>query len=97
MQDKSPEVRLAAEIASALNEESPVAMGQIKQIILTCGPKFATDRLRETIGAEKSGGMMTDDGLRRRTAGGTFLKICKNRMTQGERLSVFGRRQRRNQ
>ena len=87
-------VRQAADIAEALDEHSLDAMEQIKKLIMTCGLKFANARVEETRGVIKNGGLDTDDGLRKRTPGGVFFKLCKNRLNKDERLTVFGYRQR---
>jgi hypothetical protein len=38
----------------------------------------------------KGGGMLTDDGIQRRTPGGVFFKLTKSQTTPKERWAIFG-------
>lgn len=87
---KTREDELADKIAGILKEGDAQAFYQIRRIVLTCGLEFAKDLLRATNTTLKNGGLMTEDGSRKRTPGGVFFKLAKNRMTMDERISVFG-------
>ncbi len=73
-------------LARALNEEKP---DLIRRVIEERGVQFAEDLFAETLRVEESGGLLTKDEKRRRTPGGVFLYLAKERMTEEERQRVF--------
>src|SRR5687768_12692466 len=54
---------------------------QVQSIVELQGDTFALDILAKTIRVEIDGGMMLDDGSRRRTMGGVYIKLAKDEMT----------------
>jgi len=73
--------QLAEEIARQINESEKKPYFQILDIVRLCGDAFARRILDETLEIEAGEGMLVEDGTRRRTAGGVFFKLAKNRMS----------------
>jgi phosphorylated adapter RNA export protein len=53
----------------------------LRQILRTLGPARTIDLLTEALQVEAAGGMLTKDGSRRRTPGGVFFQLVKERVT----------------
>ncbi|XP_077989424.1 phosphorylated adapter RNA export protein-like [Glandiceps talaboti] len=66
---------IAREIIKRLEEQKE---DLIRKIVEVLGNKKALQLLRETEEVERTGGMMTKDGARRRHPGGVFLSILKS-------------------
>lgn len=77
------------EIAEALGETEPQPLEQIRRIIKVMGADFAEELLRETQTVEAEGGMFLERENRRRTPGGVFFFLARNRMTKPQRGKVF--------
>lgn len=92
--DLSPEEKEAVErIMSELGEKLPNVHHQIRQIMEFRGLEWTQALLEETLKIEADGGMMTANEKRRRTPGGVFLYIARQRMTQPERKRIFNNRE----
>jgi len=63
----------------------------LRQILRTLGPARTIDLLTEALQVEAAGGMLTKDGSRRRTPGGVFFQLVKERVTAKERRQLFPR------
>lgn len=81
--------RCAMKIADTLGEIDAKPKRLLRRLIETCGPCFAQGLLEITERIEARGGMMVNDGSRRRTSGGVFFKLAKQRMTTEQRRLVF--------
>ncbi|MBN1220010.1 MAG: hypothetical protein JXM69_13875 [Anaerolineae bacterium] len=79
-------------IAIALNETTEIPLAEIERVVNLIGEERALTILDETLKVEAEGGMLTDDGQRRRTPGGVFFKLVKNQTTPKERGKIFGAR-----
>jgi hypothetical protein len=79
-------------IATALDEKDETPLAEIERVVKVLGDERALTILEQTVKIEVEGGMMTDDGTRRRTAGGVFFKLVKNETTPKERGKIFGAR-----
>ncbi|NDJ84483.1 MAG: hypothetical protein GYB66_01225 [Chloroflexi bacterium] len=86
---RQEEFKLAAQIAEQLNEEAKRPRTQILRIIQECGPEFAAEILVETRNICEQDGMLTQDGTRKRTVGGVFFKLAKDRMPPETRVKIF--------
>ncbi|XP_039271619.2 phosphorylated adapter RNA export protein-like [Styela clava] len=73
--DTDPVDKVAEEIAFRLWERKK---DLIRSLTETLGVKKAIDFCNKTQDIEKSGGLLTMTGLRRRTPGGTFLYLIRN-------------------
>jgi len=80
---------IAREIATVLQETDPVPLEQLARTIEVMGEAFAREVLAETLKVEEAGGMLTNSGNRRRTAGGVYFYLIKGRLTPEERGKIF--------
>lgn len=74
--------QVAGRIAQALGEQDSPPRHQIKRIVEVCGPRQSLAWLKETQAIEARGGMPTSDGARRRTPGGVYFKLVRDRLTR---------------
>ena len=79
----------AKTLAEKLGETNQVALEQIEGVLNICGEDFAREILEETLKIEADGGMMTFKGDRKRTTGGVFFAVAKDKMTAEQRAAVF--------
>lgn len=77
-------------IAKRLGEKGELPLATIGRVVKVLGEKRALAILEEALKVEAEGGMLTDDGERRRTPGGVFFKLVKNQTTSRERGGIFG-------
>jgi PHAX RNA-binding domain len=78
---------LTAEALAAILQEPKVPL--LRQVLRTVGPERCAAILADTLACEASGGMVTKDGTRRRTPGGVFFQLVKERATRQERHRLF--------
>jgi|RhiMetdeSRZDD1v2_1073273.scaffolds.fasta_scaffold36944_6 hypothetical protein len=70
-------------------QESNVPL--LKQVLRTLGQDRTCAVLTDTLQREANGGMWTKDGTRRRTPGGVFFQLVRERATTHERWRLFPR------
>ena len=63
----------------------------LAQVLRTLGPDRTSTVLIETLQCEAAGGMLTKDGTRRRTPGGTFFHLVRQQARPHERRRLFPR------
>ncbi|MDQ5853297.1 MAG: phosphorylated adapter RNA export RNA-binding domain-containing protein, partial [Chloroflexota bacterium] len=80
---------IAATIAQELGETQPVPLAQIRRIVQRLGPEAALAVLEETKQIEAQGGLLLPDGSRRRTPGGVFFFLVRQRVTPEDRAVIF--------
>ena len=80
---------LTGETLAAILQEPQVAL--LRQVLRTVGPERCAAILADTLACEARGGMRTTDGTRRRTPGGVFFQLVKERATPTERQRLFSR------
>jgi hypothetical protein len=68
------------EIATYLGETDPKPKATIERSVAALGIEAAQALRQEVEGIEAAGGMLTADGSRRRTPGGIYLLLLKQRM-----------------
>jgi hypothetical protein len=61
----------------------------LQRVLRTVGQDMAADVLVLTLQCEANGGMLTKDRTRRRTPGGTFFALMKERVTEQQRWRLF--------
>ena len=61
----------------------------LRQVLRLLGPDRTTEILADTLTCEANGGLLTTDGTRRRTPGGVFFQLVKERITPQKRRRLF--------
>jgi hypothetical protein len=72
-----------------LGETQPGPINQIRRIVQRLGADAALAFLQETQQIEAQGGQLLPDGSRRRTRGGVFFTLVKNRVSAKDRAAIF--------
>jgi phosphorylated adapter RNA export protein len=73
-------------LAEVLHEPQHVLFARV---LKTLGEQRTVAILTEALTLEHQGGMWLKDGSRRRTLGGVFLQLCRERTTASERREIF--------
>jgi RNA recognition motif-containing protein len=87
--------QLARQIADQLDEKERVAFHKIKHIVRFCGEIFARGLLEDTLAIEARGGLWLDHHQRRRTPGGVYLHLARQRLSPQMKRVIFVRRKKR--
>ncbi|HEY1016907.1 MAG TPA: hypothetical protein VGE07_29610, partial [Herpetosiphonaceae bacterium] len=72
-------------LCARLNETEPPPRKLIRQVILALGIEAVEQAATEAEAIEAQGGMLLPDGSRRRTLGGVFFVLIRQRMTAEQR------------
>ncbi len=88
-QGKGVDPQVVQGIAAELGETADVAQVLIKRIVRTLGEERTRELVRHAKVVEEQGGMLLPDGSRRRTLGGVFFKLAKERATPEERGRIW--------
>ncbi|WP_129677812.1 phosphorylated adapter RNA export RNA-binding domain-containing protein [Candidatus Chloroploca sp. Khr17] len=72
-------------IATTLGETEERQFAQITRVVEVCGVDESMSLLEETLQIEANGGMMTADGIRRRSPGGAYMTLLKKRLKESGR------------
>lgn len=80
---------LVQSIAAQLNESYPRPLQCIQRIVELCGPQFAQDVLKETFEVEAQGGLFVPHRKRRRTVGGVFFYLVRQKITPELEQKIF--------
>jgi hypothetical protein len=78
---------LTGETLAEILQEPKVPL--LRQVLRTLGQDRCAAILADTLVCEASGGLLTKDGTRRRTPGGVFFQLVKERATRQERHRLF--------
>ena len=76
-------------IAKALGEVEEQPLTQITGVVRVLGDQTALALLEETQRIEQNGGMLLPDGSRRRTPGGVFFFLARQKLSQADKLAIF--------
>ncbi|HEV8550361.1 MAG TPA: hypothetical protein VGQ57_15060 [Polyangiaceae bacterium] len=76
-------------IAKALGESDEVPMGQISGVVRVLGEEQSLKLLDETKSIETKGGMMLPDNSRKRSIGGVFFFLARQKLSQEDKLAIF--------
>ncbi|HZB95792.1 MAG TPA: phosphorylated adapter RNA export RNA-binding domain-containing protein, partial [Herpetosiphonaceae bacterium] len=79
---------LVRTIAQQLGETQPGPIQQIRRIVQRLGADVALAILQETQQIEAQGGQLLPDGSRRRTPGGVFFTLVKDRVSPKDRAAI---------
>ena len=77
------------DIARRLGEDDQAVIDRIKRIVKLCGLEQALTWADEAEAIQAAGGEMTRDGTRKRTLGGVFFRMVKDRVTQDQFFRIF--------
>lgn len=77
----------AREIARVLQESQRQMIARALKVL---GPERCVEILIATLVREQEGGMWLKDGSRKRSMGGIFMQLCRERSTPEERRKIFG-------
>lgn len=84
--------KIIQQIATQLGENTKIPLTQIGRVVEHCGVEFAETLLKETLEIEANGGLMINDGSRRRTPGGVYFYLVRGRVNKELREKIFGPR-----
>lgn len=76
-------------IAQALKESEGQPLAQLRTIVERFGSEFALKALEETLKVEEQGGLMINDGSRKRTPGGVFFYLVRGRIPRKDVAEIF--------
>ncbi|HET7542546.1 MAG TPA: phosphorylated adapter RNA export RNA-binding domain-containing protein [Polyangiaceae bacterium] len=76
-------------IAKALGESDEGPLAQIKAVVDNLGDQACLTLLAETEKIEKAGGLMRGDGSGRRSPGGVFFFLARQRLPRDIRAAIF--------
>ena len=82
-------LQLADEIAGQLGETEEQPRGTILRVVERLGAEAARAFLEEALAIEAQGGLWLGDGSRRRTPGGVFFHLVRQRAEKPDRLAIF--------
>lgn len=80
---------LIQRIIKALGETDRKPIRQIINIVKLGGPELAEQMLQDTLEIEAQGGMLVQSGNRRRTPGGVFFQLARERLPNEARQQIF--------
>jgi hypothetical protein len=82
-------VAAAANLGHALGESGREPLRQLRRLLRFCGLGFAEELLAEAQGVESAGGLATKDGAGRRTFGGVFFRLARDRLYSSDRAAFY--------
>ena len=77
----------AGQIATVLREPCHILLARALRVL---GQERTITLLVDALTIESNGGMWLKDGSRRRSLGGVFLELCRQRSTAEEKRKIFG-------
>lgn len=83
--------QVVQELTSALGEREPRSQAAIERSVAELGIEAAQALYQEVATIEAGGGMMTADGSRRRTPGGVYMLLLKQRLNEAGKKDVLRR------
>jgi hypothetical protein len=76
-------------IAKALGESDEIPLTQIRGVVGVLGEEVSLKLLEETKQIEDKGGMMLPDNSRKRTPGGVFFFLARQKLSHEDKLVIF--------
>ena len=76
-------------IAKALGESDEIPLGQIGGVMKILGEELCLKLLEETKQIDAKGGMMLPDNSRKRTLGGVFFFLARQKLSHEDKLAIF--------
>lgn len=87
--------RRGQKIGRVLGETEPGPIHSIVDIIHICGLRFTLRMVKQTLDIEAAGGVMLEDGSRRRTTGGVFFHLTRRYLSPALHEYLFAFRKKR--
>jgi len=84
-----PTEETVSTIAKALGEVEEQPLTQIAGVVKVLGEQVALGLLEETQRIEQSGGMFLPDNSRRRTPGGVFFLLARQKLSHEDKVAIF--------
>ncbi len=81
--------RVTEEIAGQLGETEMPALAHIRRIVKRLGPARAEAFVQEARQVEANGGLLVQDGSRRRTVGGVFFRLVRDQVSEADRHAIW--------
>ena len=82
-------LQLAAEVAEQLGETEEVPRGTILRAVTRLGAEATQALVQEALAIEAQGGQWLGDGSRKRTPGGVFFRLVRDRAEKLDRIAIF--------
>jgi hypothetical protein len=76
-------------IAKALGENEDTPLSQIAGVVRALGEETARTLLDETKDIEAKGGLMLPDNSRKRSPGGVFFFLARQKLSRDDKLAIF--------
>jgi len=76
-------------ITKALGESDEIPLTQIRGVVRVLGEEVSLKLLEETKHIEDKGGMMLPDASRKRTPGGVFFFLARQKLSHEDKLVIF--------
>ena len=89
MMPRNEVLRVGAEIAEVLGETEKRPRAQIMRLLEIKGEEFSRQLLADTVAKQEDGGIEVLDGTRKRTLGGVYFKLAKDRLDEETRHTIF--------
>src|SRR3989442_1409503 len=86
--DQSP-IEIARHIAEALGEEKWTTIHHIKMVVQALGVPQSLQLQKQTQEVEAKGGLLVVSGKRRRTPGGVFFVLAKQKCKETKQANLF--------
>lgn len=80
---------LVATLAAQLGETKPQPLAQLGRVVEVLGADTAQQIVRDTLAIEAEGGRLTANGKRRRTSGGVFFQLVRERTPRELLQQIF--------
>jgi hypothetical protein len=82
-------LQLVADLAEQLGETEEEPRGTILRVVERLGAEAARVFVDEALAIEAQGGQWLGDGSRKRTLGGVFFRLVRDRTEKPDRLAIF--------
>lgn len=86
---------LVATLAEQLGETQPQPLAQLRRVVEVLGADAAQQMLNATLAIEAEGGRLTANGKRRRTPGGVFFQLVRERTPRELLCQIFPKEKRK--
>jgi len=89
------QAKVIQEIGEKLQETSKQPFVQLRRFVYQAGEEFALKLLEEALEIEQAGGLLIRDGSRRRTQGGVYFWLARQRLSVPVQKAIFTSRRKK--